>query len=342
MTNTQTNTSQTNTSQNKQAQHARAKGAVTGALIGDAAGGVLEFIHRQPETEEVALALTMPGGGVLNLAPGQITDDGEMTLALLQALVKANGDYQADTVAKAYSDWQRSKPFDIGIATQYALKVSKEQLQDIEGLAKIITRQAASHNAASKANGCVMRATPLAIAACKLDKDQTIKMVYQDCGLTHPNKACLDATAAYVLAIRHLILTPGDSEGALKTADEFLSTADAEVKQWFDDAMTHQLPDAHLYIGFVRYAFIYTFYHLKQQSPFEQALTDTLLRGGDTDTNACIVGGMIGALWGEDALPEQMKNQVMNCNTDLGNPRPNAFRALNKESVIDVLVGKCL
>jgi galactokinase/mevalonate kinase-like predicted kinase len=49
---------------NNQERHARAKGAVIGALIGDAAGGVLEFIGRAPTQVEVAHALNMPGGGV--------------------------------------------------------------------------------------------------------------------------------------------------------------------------------------------------------------------------------------------------------------------------------------
>lgn len=32
-------------------------------------------------------------------------------------------------------------------------------------------------------------------------------------------------------------------------------------------------------------------------------MKETLLYGGDTDTNACIVGGLIGALTGESNLP---------------------------------------
>jgi ADP-ribosylglycohydrolase len=108
---------------NNQDRHTRAKGAVIGALIGDAAGGVLEFIGRAPTQIEVAHALNMPGGGVLNLAPGQITDDGEMILALMQALAAENGEYKPNTVAQAYSNWERSKPFDIGIATLSALKL---------------------------------------------------------------------------------------------------------------------------------------------------------------------------------------------------------------------------
>jgi len=62
-------------------QFSAAKGAVLGALIGDAAGGILEFMGRPPTPKEARNALKrMPGGGVFGLAPGQFTDDGEMTV----------------------------------------------------------------------------------------------------------------------------------------------------------------------------------------------------------------------------------------------------------------------
>ena len=66
--------------------HDAALGCFLGALVGDAAGATLEFIGRQPTREEVDWAMGMPGGGVWNVAPGQITDDGELTLCLARGL----------------------------------------------------------------------------------------------------------------------------------------------------------------------------------------------------------------------------------------------------------------
>lgn len=62
-------------------------GAIFGALIGDASGATLEHVHPIGE-KEVEYAMTMPGGGVHKLNPGQITDDGEMTLCLGHALAE--------------------------------------------------------------------------------------------------------------------------------------------------------------------------------------------------------------------------------------------------------------
>jgi ADP-ribosylglycohydrolase len=38
-----------------------------------------------------------------------------------------------------------------------------------------------------------------------------------------------------------------------------------------------------------------------------------MLRAGDTDTNGAIVGGMIGAYYGKNALPKMMVDKVLNC-----------------------------
>ena len=59
-----------------------AVGAVLGAAVGDAAGAYLEFAGR-PDAAAVATALSMPGGGVWRLSPGQVSP---RSLALSRSL----------------------------------------------------------------------------------------------------------------------------------------------------------------------------------------------------------------------------------------------------------------
>ena len=65
------------------------KGALLGALVGDAAGATLEFMPRGAHTPEaVRRAMGMPGGGALNVAPGQITGVvGAVMIGLMLVLV---------------------------------------------------------------------------------------------------------------------------------------------------------------------------------------------------------------------------------------------------------------
>jgi ADP-ribosyl-[dinitrogen reductase] hydrolase len=56
-------------------------------------------------------------------------------------------------------------------------------------------------------------------------------------------------------------------------------------------------------IGWLKIAFCYSFHYLWKKTPYEKALKDILFKGGDTDTNAAIVGGLIGAIDGFDSIP---------------------------------------
>ena len=101
----------------------RARGCLTGAFVGDAAGGTLEFLGRRPSSGEVDGALAMSGGGVFGLAPGQVTDDGELALALARALCGARS-FPLERVANHYQSWLQSSPFDVRNTIGSALSFS--------------------------------------------------------------------------------------------------------------------------------------------------------------------------------------------------------------------------
>lgn len=290
----------------------RAIGSVVGALIGDAAGGIFEFMGRPPTLQEAQSALDLPGGGVFDLAPGQFTDDGEMTMALLGALAKGKGAYRQELAAEAYCEWEQSNPFDIGLATRAALRVPKSAMNNARSLANLVCSQALEQNSASKANGCMMRATPLGLAATGCNIKETIEMVTADVVLTHPNKDCIDSTVAYVLALRHLILNDGDDEGAITVANNYLEDNNTLVLEWLDKAIKGEIGQVTKHIGFIKHGFSLAFHYLDKGVCFEEAIVETLLLAGDTDTNACIVGGLLGAFFGINELPKSSLFKLAN------------------------------
>jgi hypothetical protein len=68
--------------------------------------------------------------------------------------------------------------------------------------------------------------------------------------------------------------------------------------------------DARPAMGWLRHALQLAFYHLRRRSAFQPGLRHTLLCGGDTDTNAAIVCGLLGALHGAAAIPEGLSLTV--------------------------------
>jgi ADP-ribosyl-[dinitrogen reductase] hydrolase len=310
-----------------------ARGAMIGALAGDAAGATLEFLGRKPTAAEVNIALRMLGGGVWKTAPGQVTDDGELTLALAHGLA-GTASYDRNRVAGFYRQWFLSSPFDVGHATQNALGTGDPASPD---LANQIQLLAAHRNRESKANGSLMRASAIGVWGAARTIGRTVYAALFDARLTHPNPSCQWAGVAYVVAIRHLLLNPGDAAGALKlTADILVEGEDdaIEVRSWLDDALRGELPASYPQAGYIRIAFTFAFHELSIQSSYESAIATTLASGGDTDTNACIVGGLIGALHGEKGIPERMRSAVLHCDTRQGRPRPEWLQTKQVDALI--------
>ena len=61
--------------------------------------------------------------------------------------------------------------------------------------------------------------------------------------------------------------------------------------------------------------------NIKENIYFD-AIKYTIKEGGDTDTNAAIVGGMIGALVGYNGIPTFMTDKVVNFDC-VNNPHPD-------------------
>lgn len=303
-----------------------ALGAVLGALVGDAAGAVLEFLDHPIREQDVEHALGMPGGGTWRIAPGQITDDGELTMSLLRALADArqDGSPVTERAASWYARWVASHPFDIGATTAASLGCLRDarwasRARDAS-IAAAMTEAARERCMASKANGSLMRATPLGVWGATETEDALSSAAASDARLSHPNPSCVDAAVMYVRAIASLVRAPGDVGRAIDSARTW--DACAEVRSWLDEALAGTVVPYEPQIGFVRIAFTHAFRHLARGTTYAEALRETLLGGGDTDTNACIVGGLVGARWGAAAIPEEMRGAVLTCDTRQGQPRP--------------------
>ena len=202
----------------------------------------------------------------------------------------------------------------------------------------------------SKANGSLMRVTPLGIWGHNLALERIADCALQDTSLSHPNASCGFAVACYCIAIATLV-SSGDRQLAFEKARQWLDNQAnlvqdsyqdhcwAEVSSWLDDAANNVNISYCPQIGFIKIAFIHSFRHLLLGSDYATAIAETLKGGGDTDTNACIVGGLIGAAVGVESIPQNMRDRVMNCDTTLGkHPRPSFLHPQQINFLIDRLI----
>ena len=297
--------------------------SMLGALVGDAAGATLEFSHKEI-TEQMALkAMTMPGGGNMCVGPGQITDDGELTLTLwrsLNSLETSNIDPLL--LMKGYRDWYKSLPFDMGLTCNIAFEAINDFLSD----KTIHTLQTCKDfiektNEDSEANGALMRATAIATWIATTP-NTTIKIgteyAKEDALLSHPSIICQEVNMIYVFAIIQVLKGKSPQE-TLELTNNFVNneiTSD-KVKHWyFEESVDISNMDATKQIGHVRWGFVMAIYFLRNPHiSFEESIKITLMKGGDTDTNAAIVGGIVGAY---QKIPEYMLRPVLDfdCTVD--------------------------
>ncbi|TGO02819.1 hypothetical protein PN36_18580 [Candidatus Thiomargarita nelsonii] len=300
-------------------------GCLLGGCVGDAAGATLEFIRHKPSLAEVKVAMKMFGGGVWGLAPGQITDDSELALCLAQAL-SLSSTFDLETIAQHYAKWVESEPFDMGMTTSQSLGCflsSKwKSICNQQGYAVGMSQAASQLCMGSKANGSLMRIAPLGVWGHRFDDNELAHFAEQDSSLSHPNESCRHAVACYVIAISSLINKPGDRKLAFERAYNWAvshgniferaynwATSHVnEVPSWLKDAKNNVDVPYHPHAGFLKIGLTHAFRHLLLGTDYVDAIQETLEGGGDTDTNACIVGGLIGAasdtLQGDQPRPD--------------------------------------
>lgn len=290
----------------------RAQGCLIGQLAGDALGSLVEF--QNPETIKKHYpdgVRELAHGGTWNTLAGQPTDDSEMALDLARMLVK-RGEYSADEAFRVYEGWIDSNPFDCGLTIGDALK--------------------GVPNTDSQANGALMRISPLGIFAAESSDQQIIDWAMQDAALTHPHPICQQANALFVLAIARAIQQELTPEAVYELVETYASHLDVdfELKAIIGDAAFMAPSDYLDKQGWVLIAFQNALWQLLHASTLEEALIDTVGRGGDTDTNAAICGALLGAVYGIDEIPQQWLNAILECRAeqnkpDVHRPRPERY-----------------
>jgi ADP-ribosyl-[dinitrogen reductase] hydrolase len=308
----------------------RAAGALLGALAGDALGEQCEFLSASDIASlPIERVETMHDDGYWRTLPGQPTDDTEMALILARSII-AHGRWDAKHVTAAYIAWMDSHPFDIGTTTRLALRAAAHAPEDTRHLA------AAQVTAASQANGGLMRSCPLAIWGVHLNKASLQRIARTDTAITHPHPVCQDATAVYVTAVRSALRGASIDE-ILAVAERACVTCAPEVRAAFEAAHARTQPAMDEgTMGWVIHAFRNAFWQLRAGHDVRAGILDTIRRGGDTDTTACIAGGLLGAVYGRDAIPAAWRDAVLDCypTRESPRPRPRTFWPIDADEVV--------
>jgi len=283
----------------------RARGSLLGLVAGNQLGVPTEHMGT-PD----AIRKAFPNG-VVDLAPppknSPYDDDAAMALLLGESLLASKG-FDANDVARRWVKWMKVDGRGIGITTKRALTLIDRGKEPFEA-----GRLANQENPGRSAgNGSVMRCIPVALRYHD-DPDRLIRVSTQQAAITHADERCTWGAAAVNLAARELL------HGNIYFVDEVMHRIGDRAPRVLRDAI-HRVPrerESDLPIarageaGYVVHCVEIAFWFVTHDRSLEEALIALAQAGGDTDTNAAVAGALLGARYGDIALPPRWIDKII-------------------------------
>jgi ADP-ribosylglycohydrolase len=286
------------------APHDALLGCLLGTAVGDAVGLTAEGLsaRRQP--------LLCPDLAAPSLLAGRVTysDDTEHTCLVAEALCESDGEPELfrRCLARRLRLWLLTLPPGIGWAT-------------LRALVRLWCGVSPTHSGVRSAgNGPAMRAAILGVA-CGDDLGRLCKLVAVSTRLTHTDPRAEHGALAVALAAAR----------PQQSATEFLAQLDAALPsgELLEDA--RRIPSALAagqsvaefaaglglrdgVTGYVLHTVPVALYAwLRHPRDYRAAVLETIRCGGDTDTTAAIVGGIVGAATGAAGIPADWQRRLV-------------------------------
>ncbi|AWD21868.1 ADP-ribosyl-[dinitrogen reductase] hydrolase [Fuscovulum blasticum] len=258
----------------------RALAAYLGFAIGDALGATVEFMTRGEIAAKHGIHRTLTGGGWLNLPPGAVTDDTQMSLALGRSVLRCGGLDAADLCTE-FAAWLQTGPADVGNTCRRGIR---RFLRDGS------TEGPPSEGDAG--NGAAMRVLPVALATLGAPgraRDWTLAQART----THHHPLSDDACLSLVAMVQALV------QGQGRPAAQALADALATRHRAFRFA-----PYPGRASGYIVDTMQTLLHHYLTAGSFAETLIQTVNQGGDADTTGALAGMLAGATWGLQAIPD--------------------------------------
>lgn len=284
----------------------RLAGGLIGLLVGDALGVPYEFHAPEQIPPPNQIEYTPPVGFYRahhSAPPGTWSDDGAQALCLLDSLL-ARGHFDAEDFGRRLVRWLDmgyravdSYVFDVGIQTSQALARLRTGTPALE---------AGSTEEHALGNGSLMRVLPLALWHPGSDAELVADAQAQS-RVTHGHVRAQVCCALYCLWARRILEETADPWGASVASLRALYPASSPERQELENGICPDtLPDVHGR-GYVVDA-LHSARWAVEQGDYETAVRAAISLGNDTDTTACIAGGIAGLRDGVKAIPQRWRD----------------------------------
>jgi ADP-ribosyl-[dinitrogen reductase] hydrolase len=286
----------------------RIAGGLWGLLIGDAVGVPYEFHAPDALPPPHALEMTPPPSfrrAHPGVPPGTWSDDGAQALALLASLLECGRLDLTDFGRRLVAWYERGElavdnhVFDVGIQTSQAIR---------ELIAGVPAHAAGPVHEHANGNGSLMRVLPLALWHRGGDQD-LVRDAHAQSQITHGHLRSQVCCALYCLwARRTLQGVPAAWSDAVETLRRIYGSASAARAELEWQIRPDEPPEGRgsgYVVDCLRSARLAV-----DAGTYEEAVKAAIALGHDTDTTACVAGGIAGLRDGVQAIPKRWFEQL--------------------------------
>lgn len=297
----------------------RLMGGLVGLLVGDSLGVPYEFNVPEKLPRFELIEMTPPAGferTYSSVPPGTWSDDGAQALCLLDSLLSC-GALDMDDFGARLLRWLNegylmpdNRVFDCGMQTRVALSRLRSGTT---------ARHCGGAGERDNGNGSLMRVLPLALWHRGSDAE-LVRDAHAQSSVTHAHVRSQVCCAFYCLWARALLMANcNDKTNAWDMAAEkqTLIYSDGVVAASLHEQYTKELQQILCYgdthrpqgRGYVVDA-LWSARQALEAGSYENVVRTAIQFGHDTDTTACIAGGLAGIRYGIDGIPQRWKEAL--------------------------------
>ena len=313
------------------------KSGIIGQIVGDALGLPVQFIPR--DERDADPVSDMRGYGAFDMPPGSWSDDSSLILATIDGLAASlkkeerlenlslNEIIDYEIIMKNFSKWLNKGEFtpygfayDVGGATMDGIRRYDRGTEPT--LSGGIDER-------DNGNGSLMRILPIALFIHYLsqkysfDEEDEMEAVHNLSSLTHRHRRSQMACGIYVnIALEFLENHDSDlsleeliANGINKSKEYYCNDASFENQlHHFDRVFSlniQNLPRDEIKSGgYCISSLEASIWCILNNENYRDTILEAVNLGYDTDTTACIVGGLAGIYYGYEDIPDDWINQL--------------------------------
>lgn len=290
------------------------RGALVGAAIGDALGATVDELTREEVKEKYGVHREIVGGGRLKLKAGEFADDTKLAFAVAQSLIESSETDLRDIARRITEQFEgNGKGQGAGPTTRGVLATLKPKAKDLFAAARKVWESQKEQ----AGGGCLLRVAPVGMLR-RVQFKELVTDTMNVCRLTHVDQRSVDACIAFNFGVSYLTSGKDPSKLLFKTWRFVMdSRATKDYKELFGETEPKQdMVRALKAVNEIQYDDLKpsgnavdtaqaAYWLTLNAIDFEEGLVRAVNLGGDASTLGAVAGALVGARFGEHAIPER-------------------------------------